>query len=125
MPHCPDVHSLSTKITRYKTNYTTRISLNVILYNFLLYLVKNAHWSEKIVKIKIVQEDPSSFVVYSLTNSITTPASGAGNVREPYADFIRRKIARNSVCVCVCVFVCVCVNVFLRTRAMEVLVFVC
>jgi hypothetical protein len=101
---CPDVHSLSTKTNRYKANYTTGISLNIILYNFILYLVKNIHWSEKMVKIKIVQEDPLSSFVYSRINSITTPASGAGNVREPYADLIRRKIARSGVRVCQCVF---------------------
>jgi len=72
------------------------------------------------VKIKIVQEDPSSFLAYSRTNSITTLASGVGNVREPDADVIRKRIARIGLCVCVCV----CVNVFLHTRTVEVPVFV-
>ena len=40
VPGCPDVFSLSTKTNRYKANYTTGISLSVILYHFLLYLVK-------------------------------------------------------------------------------------
>ena len=42
--------------------------------------------------------------MYSRSNSIRTPASDADNVREPYADVIRRKIPRNGVCVCQCVF---------------------
>jgi hypothetical protein len=49
--------------------------------------------AKKMVKVKIVQKDPSSFLAYNRTNSITNPASGAGNIREPYADVIRGKIA--------------------------------